>query len=44
MRLCDECGDALEDDWDYDLCEECMNNFASGIFHTDDIWPNEEDL
>jgi NMD protein affecting ribosome stability and mRNA decay len=42
-RYCDECGRELEE-WEDDICEDCMNNFAAGIIHTDGIWPNEDDL
>jgi len=44
VRLCDECGAELEDEWEYDLCEECMNNFAASVIHTEDLYPDEEDL
>jgi hypothetical protein len=30
--------------WFEDMCEECMNNLASSIIHTDEIFPNEDDF
>jgi len=43
MRYCIDCGCELLDTED-ELCEECMNNLASAIINTDDIWPDEEDF
>jgi len=41
MKYCD-CGNVIDDD--EDMCEECMNNLAAGIIHTDGIFPDEEDF
>jgi len=44
IRRCIECGKILDDDWDFDECEDCMNNFAASVVHTEDLYPDEEDL
>jgi len=43
-RYCTNCGEELPDDWDQDMCEDCMNNLASNIFYNDDISPDSGDL
>jgi len=43
-RYCRECKAELSDDWEQDLCEECMNNLASAILWTPDIPPNAGDF
>ena len=43
-RYCTECGCELPEDWPEELCEECMDDFASAITFTDGIPPNEEDF
>ena len=43
-RYCEECGCEIEDWIEGNLCEDCMNDLASAIINTDDIWPNEEDF
>jgi len=42
MNYCDECGEEIEDN--EQLCEECKNNLAAAVIHTDGIFPDEEDL
>ena len=43
MKKCVECNCELED-YEDDLCEECKNNLAASVIHTDGIWPDEEDF
>ena len=44
MRCCLECGRVLPEEWIDDLCEDCMNNFASAVINTEEIWPSEDDF
>ena len=44
MKYCDECGKELPEDWEFDICEECMNNFSSAVILEEDIWPDEDDF
>jgi len=43
-KYCEECGCELPGDWDLELCEDCMNNFASSVILTDDFGVGEEDF
>ncbi len=42
-KTCEECGCELEDETQ-DLCESCMNDLASAIINTDEIFPSEDDF
>ena len=44
MRYCEVCGVELPDDWEFDMCEDCMNNLASNVINSDDMFPNEDDF
>lgn len=41
-NYCELCG--CEIDEDKELCEDCMDDFASAVIHTDGIFPDEEDF
>jgi predicted amidophosphoribosyltransferase len=43
-EYCSNCGDELPSDWSSDMCEECMNNFASSVILIDELDPNAEDF
>lgn len=47
-RKCSRCGEELDDEWPYDMCEDCieedeeeeMDNLASAIINEPNIPPN----
>ena len=34
MKKCTECGKELEDNYPHEMCEECMDNFATMIINS----------
>ena len=34
MKYCTECGKELEDDWPNDMCDECMDDFATCVINS----------
>ena len=43
MKTCIICGRELED-WEDDICEDCMDDEATAILRSDEIPPDEEDF
>jgi len=42
-RKCSICGKFLED-WEDDICEDCMNDLASAIIINEEMYPDEDDF